>query len=586
MALDAICIAALMRELHGTLVGAKIDKVQQPARDMLILSVHSHTVGSTRLLASCGTGTARLHITQGSFENPQSPPMFCMLLRKHMVGAHIENIYQPDFERMLVFDLNAFDEMGMPVKKQLVLEMMGRNSNIILVGPEGHIIDCLRRVDSDMSISRQVLPGLIYRLPPKQEKPIFLSMTEGEIRASFAEKNNEKLSDKWLLDSFSALSPLICREISYRACGEVSKPLAEFSDEQEEKLLTELFALHALTRSEAFFPSMLIKDELPQDFSFMSISQYENAMKIQEFSDFSTLLDSFFTLRDQREMQRRKAQNLQKSTKSAHDRALRKLSARREELLKAENREILRKRGDLVTANLYRMKKGDHLLECEDYYEDGSPLIKIPLDPLKTPQQNAARFYRDYNKAKTAETYLCDLIEKGEREVDYLASVLDAVSRTENERDLAEIRRELTETGFLRAQKNAKKEKIKQNAPMRFLSTTGMEILVGKNNTQNDLLTTKLARRTDIWLHIQKLHGSHVIISCNDAVPDEQTLSEAAGLAAFFSQGRDSGKLPVDYTQVRYVKKPSGSMPGAVIYTDYKTIIASPNERLAEKLKA
>ena len=411
-------------------------------------------------------------------------------------------------------------------------------------------------------------------------------MTEGEIRASFAEKNNEKLSDKWLLDSFSALSPLICREISYRACGEVSKPLAEFSDEQEEKLLTELFALHALTRSEAFFPSMLIKDELPQDFSFMSISQYENAMKIQEFSDFSTLLDSFFTLRDQREMQRRKAQNLQKSTKSAHDRALRKLSARREELLKAENREILRKRGDLVTANLYRMKKGDHLLECEDYYEDGSPLIKIPLDPLKTPQQNAARFYRDYNKAKTAETYLCDLIEKGEREVDYLASVLDAVSRTENERDLAEIRRELTETGFLRAQKNAKKEKIKQNAPMRFLSTRGMEILVGKNNTQNDLLTTKLARRTDIWLHIQKLHGSHVIISCNDAVPDEQTLSEAAGLAAFFSQGRDSGKLPVDYTQVRYVKKPSGSMPGAVIYTDYKTIIASPNERLAEKLKA
>ena len=586
MALDAICIAALTPELRTTLVGAKIDKVQQPARDMLILSVHSRNGGSARLLASCGTGTARLHITQESFENPQSPPMFCMLLRKHLVGAHIENIYQPDFERMLIFDLNAFDEMGTPVKKQLVLEMMGRNSNIILVGPEGHIIDCLRRVDSDMSISRQVLPGLIYRLPPKQEKPILSFMTEDEIRVCFSVKNNEKCADKWLLDSFSALSPLICREISYRACGEVSKPLAEFSAEQEEKLLTELFVLRSLINTEAFSASMLVKDELQHDFSFMPILQYENAMKIQAFSDFSTLLDSFFTLRDQREMQRRKAQGLQKSVKSAHERALRKLTARREELLRAENREIHRKRGDLVTANLYRMKKGDHVLECEDYYEDSTPQIKIPLDPLKTPQQNAAKFYRDYNKAKTAETYLYDLIAKGEREANYLASVLDAVSRTENERDLAEIRRELTETGFLRAQKNAKKEKIKQNAPMRFISTSGMEILVGKNNTQNDLLTTKQARRTDIWLHVQKLHGSHVIISCKDSAPDKQALSEAASLAAYFSQGRDIGKLPVDYTQVRYVKKPSGSMPGAVIYTDYKTIIATPDEKLADQLKA
>ena len=330
-----------------------------------------------------------------------------------------------------------------------------------------------------------------------------------------------------------------------------------------------------------FVPTMLVIDEKPYDFSFMPIRQYENTALTVNYPDFSSMLEDFYTKRDKQEQMKRKSQTLYKSAKSAHERSVRKLAARYEELRKTENRDLSRKYGDLITANLYRLKKGDRFAEADDYFEESCPKISIPLDALKTPQQNAAKYYKDYTKAKTAEKYLGDLIEKGEKEEEYLLSVMDEISRCESERDLAEIRRELTETGFLRTQKSGKVEKIKESAPPRFVSSTGMEIFVGKNNAQNDKLTTKIAHRTDIWLHVQKLHGSHVIINCDGGEPDEITLFEAATLAAYYSQGRECGKVPVDYTQVRFVKKPSGAMPGKVIYTDFKTLIVMPDEKLA-----
>ena len=344
-------------------------------------------------------------------------------------------------------------------------------------------------------------------------------------------------------------------------------------------------AVEERVKNSDFTPTMLIIDDKPSDFSFMPIAQYENAAEVKSYPDFSTLLEDFYTRRDKQELIKRKSQTLYKSVKSAHERTVRKLAARREELLKTEARDTSRKYGDLLTANLYRIKKGDRLVETDDYFDESCPKIQIKLDELKTPQQNAAAYYKEYNKAKTAEKYLGDLIEKGEKEDAYLLSVMDEIQRSENERDLAEIRRELTETGFIKAQKTGKHEKIKESAPMRFISAAGTEIFVGKNNSQNDKLTTKTARRTDYWLHVQKIHGSHVIISCDGAQPDEKTLFEAATLAAYFSQGRESGKIPVDYTQVRFVKKPSGSMPGAVIYTDYKTILVTPDEKLVSELK-
>lgn len=582
MPLDAICINALAGELQS-LVGSKIDKVQQPERDLIILSLRGAGTGS-RLLISAGAGTARIHICNESYENPQQPPMFCMLLRKHIVGARISALYQPEFERMLVFELDAYDEMGVEVKKKLIVEMMGRNSNIILVGPEGHIIECMRRVDSDMSSYRQMLPGLFYRMPPKQGRPNFLLAAWDEIENIWDKAPQDAITDKWIQDSFFGISPLVCRELSYRALGEVSRPKLQLSPEENGRFLGELSALRDRVRDRDFTPTMLLSGEQPSDFSFMPILQYEDAVSSVSCRSFSELLESYFTRREKQEQMRRKSQSLLKNVRSAHERSLRKLAARREELLRTADRELARKRGDLITANLYRMKKGDRILEAEDYFENNCPLIKIPLDPLKSPQQNAASYYKEYNKAKTAETYLGDLIEKGEKEEAYLLSVMDEITRSESERDLMDIRRELTETGFIRQQKTGKREKIRESEPLRFISSAGMTITVGRNNSQNDKLTTKTARRTDIWLHVQKLHGSHVIISCDGVQPDERTLFEAASLAAYYSQARGSGKVPVDYTQVRNVKKPSGSLPGAVIYSDYRTLLAQPDERLCKSL--
>lgn len=585
MPLDAITITALSNELNAGLAGMKIDKVQQPAKDLLIFSLRG--AGRTeKLLISGGNGVARVHLTGESFENPQTPPMFCMLLRKHLVGARIGAVLQPDRgERMMLLELDGYDDMGEAVKKKLVFEMLGRSSNVILVGGDGIIIDCLRRVDGDMSRERQVMPGMLYRFPPKQDKPGFLETPSELRRALWDAAPGDRLTDKWLLDSFSGLSPLVCRELSFAACGDVSKQICTMTPDEGVRFLEAMDALAGRVSSGNFVPVMLQKDEKPSDFSFMPIFQYENICRSETYPCFSELLDAYYSRREKQEQMRRKSQSLLKSVKSAHERALRKLAARRQELEKTGERDYFRKCGELITAKLYRITKGDRSLEADDYYEEGCPKLLIKLDPLKTPQQNAARYYRDYNKAKTAEQYLGELIAKGEAEEQYLASVIDEIERSEGETDISAIRRELTETGFIRAQKGKVREKIREAEPLRFRSTAGMEILVGRNNSQNDTLTQKQARRTDLWLHAQKIHGSHVILVCNGETPDEGSVLEAASLAAYYSQGRDGGRMPVDYTQVRFVKKPSGAMPGKVVYTDFSTVMAEPDEALAEKLR-
>lgn len=583
MPLDSICIKALSTEL-SVLVGSKIDKAQQPERDIIILSLYGAGQNS-RLLLSSGVGTARVHLSTESYENPKQPPMFCMLLRKHLIGARITGIFQPEYERMLVFEINCLDEFGDEVQKKLIVEMMGRNSNIILVGPEGHIIDCLRRVDSDMSSSRQLLPGLLYRNPPKPNKPEFMQITDGELSKLWEDESGEVGTDKWLLNNFFGISPLICRELSYRAVGDVSKPVSLLSDTEKKRFLLELLNLRKMAESGDFHPTMLIKDSEPFDFSFMSIKQYENSILNRRFESFSLLLEAYFSRREKKEQVKRKSQTLLKKVRSAHERTLRKLSARREEFLRTEDREQLRKRGELITANLYKIEKGDSILETEDYFEEGYPSILVQLDPLKTPQQNAAAYFRKYNKAKTAAKHLTQLIETGEKEEAYLSSVLDEISRAENEQDIMEIRRELSAAGYLKQGKSNKKEKLKESEPLRFLSSSGLEISVGRNNLQNDKLTTKISRRSDIWLHVQKHHGSHVVISCDGFDCDERSIFEAATLAAYYSQARSGGKIAVDYTQIRFVKKLSGSLPGAVTYSDYKTIIVSPDESICDRLK-
>ena len=573
MPLDSVTVSALAAELRGQVMGAKIDKVQQPERDTLILTLHGPG-GSAKLALCGGVGNARVHLTEASYENPERPPMFCMLLRKHLCGARIAALEQPERERILLIRLDGYDELGSPARKTLAVEMIGRGTNIILIDGDGRIIDCLRRVDSEMSALRQVLPGLIYRLPLQQSKPDPFAISSAERRALWESRDALLPPEKWLLQTFSCLSPLICRELAFR-CGDTPDALPECMD-----------ALAESVAAGEFTPYMLLEDGKPKDFSFLRIRQYGSSVQGEAFPSFSALLDAFYTRRSRAEDMRRRTAALRKTVKNALERTERKLTMQTEELKQTGKREEKRRWGELITANLYRAPRtGAKSMTVEDFYLDGMPEVTIPLDPLKSPQQNASAYFRDYTKAKTAEQYLTRLIAENRRSEAYLSSVLDEIDRARGESDVADIRRELTETGYIKAKRGGK-EKQRPTSPLRYRSGEGYEILVGRSNLQNDVLTTKTARKGDIWLHVQKIHGSHVIISCDGRQPGEQTLHEAASLAVLHSQASAGGKIPVDYTRVKYVKKPSGALPGMVVYTDYATMIAEADEALAEKLKA
>lgn len=572
MPLDAVTVSALAKELNERLEGGRIDKVQQPERDMLLLSLRAKGE-NLRLVIAAGTGNARAGITRGSFENPAEPPMFCMLMRKHLVGARILSVTQPEYERLLIFTLDTHDELGVQSEKKLAVELIGRSANAVLIGADGRIIDCMRRMDFAGDALRRMLPGMIYRLPPKQEKPVFFALNPAQRRALIASADKTVPVDKWLMDSFSALSPLICRELAYR-CNNDYVNLPDACD-----ALCEAVAAGELA------PWLISIDGKPKDFSFMAISQYGPAAQLERYDSFSEMLDAFYTRRDRAEQQRRRSHELTKTVRTLRDRQQRKLAAQREELRRTEGREDIRHQAELVTANIYRLRRGDRSLDCEDYYDPACPVVHIELDPLKTPQQNAAALYKEYNKLKAAEQHLTVLTREGERQLDYLNSVLDELERAETDRDLSDIRRELTETGYIRARKGGKAERVKPQSPMKFVSDDGLEILAGRSNAQNDELTLKLARRTDYWLHTQRVHGSHVIIRCEGEEPPPRTLEQAAGIAAYYSQARGAGKVQVDYTMVRNVRKPSGALPGKVIYTDHKTLLAESDGALAERLK-
>ncbi len=571
MPLDAVTLHALTRELRAGAAGARIDRVQQPEKDVLLLTLRTHE-GNRRLLLSASVSGARVQFTSQSFENPAEPPMFCMLLRKHLVGARIRAIEQPDMERMLLFRLGTRDEMGDESERTLAVELIGRSANVVLVGPDGRIVDCLRRMEYGGE-GRAMLPGMIYRLPPRQEKSPFFGCPEEELAARLSALESGAELDRELLSRFSGLSPLICRELAYRSRGDIA-------------LLKEnALALRETVAAGDFVPTLVSLDGVLRDFSFMAINQYGSEGRSEGFESFSSLLDAFYAQRDREESRRRRSRELLRTVRSALERQNRKLALQKKELADTASREEIRRRAELITANIYRLKKGQGELVCEDYFEEGCPEIRIGLDPLKTPQQNAAALYKEFTRKKAAREHLTVLIAEGEKQSEYLETVLDEIERAETERDLADIRRELAEAGFLKKQRGTKAVRSKPQAPLRFLSSDGFEILVGRSNIQNDELSFRTARRTDLWLHTQRIHGSHVILRADGLEPPQRTLEEAASLAAYYSQGREAGKIPVDCTQVRHVKKPSGAMPGAVIYTDYITLTAEASEELAEKLK-
>ena len=573
MPLDALCLTAVAGEVRAAVQGGKIDKIYQPTRDEVVLYIRG-PAGNVRLLLSANPGHPRAHLTERNRENPEQPPMFCMLLRKHLQGARILELNQPPLERILDFKLETLDELGDRVERRLVLEAMGRSANLLLLDGEGRIVDCTRRVDGDIARGqRQLLPGLFYRQPPTVDKLNPFTLEPEELRLVL-DNPLGKAWDKLLLDSFTGLSPLVARELAFRA------------GDDSEKLAAELEKLGKSVEENHFTPYLLVREGKPVDFTFLPVLQYGPETESIPRESFSALLDDFFSDRESAERVRQRGQDLVKSVTSARDRTARKLGNQARELEATKNRERLRELGDILTSNLHLMEKGMSTFRTMDFYDPEGGEVDIPLDPLLTPQQNAAKYYKEYNKAKTAEEMLTIQIEKGEKELEYLNSVLENIALAEGEKDLQEIRQELTETGYLRRPKTAaKRAKRVSGKPMEFRSSSGLRISVGKNNSQNDLLTTKLAYKSDIWLHTQKIHGSHVILWLEGGEADARSLTEAAQLAAYFSQARDGSKVPVDYTPVKYVKKPAGARPGMVVYTTYQTAVVEPDAELAKKLR-
>ena len=573
MPLDALCLTAVAGEVRAAVQGGKIDKIYQPTRDEVVLYIRG-PAGNVRLLLSANPGHPRAHLTERNRENPEQPPIFCMLLRKHLQGARILELNQPPLERILDFRLETLDELGDRVERRLVLEAMGRSANLLLLDGEGRIVDCTRRVDGDLARGqRQLLPGLFYRQPPAVDKLNPFTLSPEELRLVLSNPLG-KAWDKLLLDSFTGLSPLVARELAFRA------------GDDSEKLAAELEKLGKAMEENHFTAYLLVREGKPVDFTFLPVLQYGPETESIPRESFSALLDDFFSDRESAERVRQRGQDLVKSVTSARDRTARKMGNQARELEATKNRERLRELGDILTSNLHLMEKGMSTFRTMDFYDPEGGEVDIPLDPLLTPQQNAAKYYKEYNKAKTAEEMLTIQIEKGEKELEYLNSVLENIALAEGEKDLQEIRQELTETGYLRRPKTAaKRAKRVSGKPMEFRSSAGLRISVGKNNSQNDLLTTKLAYKSDIWLHTQKIHGSHVILWLEGGEADARSLTEAAQLAAYFSQARDGSKVPVDYTPVKYVKKPAGARPGMVVYTTYQTAVVEPDAELAKKLR-
>ena len=583
MPLDAVCLSAVVRELEPFVAGARVDKIYQPARDEIILLLRGNR-GSGRLLLTANPAHPRLQLTTAFRDNPATPPMFCMLLRKHLSGGRVLSITQPPMERVVDLELEVLDELGDRGSCHLILEAMGRHSNLILTNTDGRIVDCMRRVDAEMSEQRQVLPGLFYRLPPTQDKRNPLEISEEEFAALLAETAPERKISDFLLDHFAGLSPLICRELAYRLTGEVDGRLFQLTE--PERFAGLFFRWMEGIKSGSFTPVTLLREDVPKDFAYCEITQYGPAMTLRREESFSVLLDRFYAQREAAERIKSRGAELIRSVTNLRNRVARKLENQRRELAQAEDRETLRIQGDLITTNLYAMRKGMAELVAQNYYDPDYREVRIPLDPLLTPQQNAAAYYKRYNKAKTAQRVLTEQIAKGEADLDYLDSVLTCIRCSEEERDLAEIRQELEDSGYLRAKKAQKKGMKRQKSkPLEFRSAAGMRISVGRNNLQNDQLTTKLAYKSDIWFHTQGIHGAHVILWTEGEEPDLQSMTEAAQLAAWFSQGKEVKNIPVDYTPVRYVKKPAGAQPGKVIYTTYSTAYVTPDPELAQRLR-
>ena len=567
MAFDAFYLSAVLSEIRQ-LGESRVEKIHQPSRDTVILHLKGRETRS-KLLIAANPAAPRLHLTAANPENPPEPPMFCMLLRKHLSGARLTSISQLPMERCAIFTFDCIDELGDATQKRLVAELMGKTCNLYLLDKTGRIIDCLRRIGLDAGAKRTALPGMYYQDPEPVEKTNPLDWGVDDYSAMFTWPGTDLLADR-LMDNLGGLSPLVCREAALFATGDANARISELSQQEVAEKL-DLFFRENMTHPTPCYYAQA--DGTPKQFAFCPIRQYGS---FETADSFSGLLDMYYTVRDRKDAMRQKSQAVRKTVSNLCQRLNRKIAIQEKELTATYDRERLRQLGDILTANLHRIQKGQLTVECEDFYDEEMKTVSIPLSPLLSPQQNAAKYYKDYARMKTAEKELTKQISIAKEELSYLGSVLDELNRAGSEQELEEIRHELQETGYLKADSAKKRIKAGKLPPMRFVSTDGYPIYVGRNNRQNEELTFKSARKDDLWLHASKVHGSHVIIACAGVTPPDNTITQAAQLAAYYAETGGGQNIAVDMTPVKQVKKIPNGKPGMVIYHSYKTVIANP----------
>ncbi len=582
MALDGAFLYTVRNELLP-LIGGRVEKIHQPSREEVIISIRTKS-GSKKLYISANAGSARVHITENTVDNPQTPPMFCMLLRKRLGSGKLIDIRQDGLERILFLDFECVNELGDIVTVTLAVEIMGRCSNLIIVSGEGRVIDSIKRVDEEMSRERMVLPGMEYTLPPRDDRLNFLTCEPEDIKERLAGTQPKELS-KALIRIFEGISPILAREWAYFAGRGVHIESNTISSDQLDRLLFTIKRTREQVLSgECCFSVVSDKEGQLKDFSFVRLSQFGTLMYTKELSGPSELLDYFYSERDRAARTKQRANDLFKLLMNLTDRTSRRIAAQREELDACADKDRAKLFGDLISANMYRIQKGDSNAVVENFYDEECPQVTIPLDVRKTPAQNAQHYYGEYKKSVTAEEKLAEQIQKGEEELQYLESVFDSLTRASSENDIIQLRLELREQGYVRYA-GGKAKPPKALPPIEYKSSDGFSILVGRNNKQNDQLSLKFAEKTDIWLHTQLITGSHVLILTDGETPPDKTIEEAAVIAAVNSSGRDSGLVPVDYCLARYVKKPTGAKPGKVIFTNYKTAFVKPDRELEQSLR-
>ena len=583
MAFDGITVSAIKAEIEDKILGGRIDKVYQPEKDEIILGIRS--MGQAyKLLLTPNASNPKFHFTQTNPSNPMTPPLFCMVMRKHLQSGKIIKIEQPDFDRILNIYVESLNELGDYSVKKLVLEIMGRHSNIILTDENNTILDCIKHIGHDTSSVREVLPGREYTLPPSQGKINTLELDDNNFKEVLGNSPSFEIQSV-IYKNYTGISPIAASEICYRANANGSTPVEALTDIQKEVIFNEFAKLVEDIKANRFYPESITNEKGKTiDFSPIEMSQF-NGFEIKKYTSISELIESFYANRDFAYRIGQKTQDLRKLITQNIERCIRKKDIQMQTLRSIKNRDELRLKGELLTANIYSIKKGMTTVELPNYYSENQELVAIELDSNKTPSENAQKYYKAYNKAKRTFEALKDQIKSNDEELAYLESVLTSVNNCTDEQDVKEIRRELREEGYVKKVKNQKDKSKKHSVPLHFISQDGFDIYVGKNNIQNDELTLKFARPRDIWMHTKNIPGSHVIIVANGHTIPDTTLNEGAMLSAFYSKAKNSSKVPVDYTEKKNVKKPNGSKPGFVIYETNKTAYITTSEEEIKKIR-